>query len=181
MIRSYAVALLVVLCAFLATTDSSRLGRTNTAAENLLEAMDRESPLPVVPAGNALQRCRFKCDNHAFLPKDMAGNISSEHCYLGCMWFQQLGCDPAPPAVPHINQPLLDMIPPKPKPVSLPASTGATGATGGAGASTATGPVSAAKKIKAAAAAATGAIEAATKKATKSLKSKSNLAREKEQ
>ena len=175
MIRSYSVALLVVLCAFLATTDSSRLGRTNSAAENLLEAMDRESPespLPVVPAGNALQRCRFKCDNHAFLPKDMAGNISSEHCYLGCMWFQEMGCDPAPPQVPHIVQPKLDMIPPKPE---VPATTGATGSTGATGAA-ATGPVEEAEKLlKKASAMATGATNRAQKAIGKrSSKLKSN-------
>ena len=58
--------------------------------------------LPKIPEGSALQRCRFKCDNLAFLPKDMAGNVSSEHCYLGCLWFSELGCTPLPPAVPHI-------------------------------------------------------------------------------
>ena len=77
------------------------------------------------PEGSALQRCRFKCDNLAFLPKDMAGNVSSEHCYLGCLWFSELGCTPLPPAVPHINQPLLDMVPPPP-----PKPTGGTGSTG---------------------------------------------------
>ena len=162
MLRSYSVALLVVLCAFLATTNSSRLGRSNTAAENLLETMEREAeaPLPAVPAGNALQRCRFKCDNHAFLPKDMAANISSEHCYLGCMWFQELGCDPAPPQVPHINQPKLDMIPPKPVVSATTGSTGSTGATGAA----ATGPVADANAIlKKATASATGATNRAQK------------------
>ena len=184
-------ALIIVAAAVLCATQvvSVRLGAMNEV-ENLLSQLENSmdnignaaSPsgpgsggenavaIPPVPAGSALQRCRFKCDNLAFLPKMFAGNVSSEHCYLGCMWFQQLGCDPAPPPVPHINQPLLDMIPPKPAPVAAPASTGATGATGATGGARATGPASAAKKIKAAAAAATGAIEAATKKATKSLK-----------
>ncbi len=91
--------------------------------------------LPKIPEGSALQRCRFKCDNLAFLPKDMAGNVSSEHCYLGCLWFSELGCTPLPPAVPHINQPLLDMVPPPPpKPTGGTGSTGSTGGTGGTGA-----------------------------------------------
>ena len=28
--------------------------------------------LPKIPEGSALQRCRFKCDNLAFLPKDLS-------------------------------------------------------------------------------------------------------------
>ena len=87
--------------------------------------------LPKIPEGSALQRCRFKCDNLAFLPKDMAGNVSSEHCYLGCLWFSELGCTPLPPAVPHINQPLLDQPPAPPKAAT--AGTGSTGATGATG------------------------------------------------
>jgi hypothetical protein len=97
-----------------------------------------EVQIPKIPEGSALQRCRFKCDNLAFLPKDMAGNVSSEHCYLGCLWFSELGCTPLPPAIPHINQPLLDQ-PPPPAPKAVTGGTGTTGGTGSTGASGATG------------------------------------------